>query len=890
MGDASASGRTPAWHTRSVPQTLEALGSDPVTGLTHREAQSRREEFGGNCLAEGQHRALLSMLLGQFADFMILVLLGAAVVSGVIGEPQDTIAILVIVLLNAIIGAVQEFRADRALTALRAMSAPEARVVREGEHRTLPTEDLVPGDLVLLEAGDVVPADLRLLEGVELQADEAALTGESQVVDKDEVQLVEADLPLGSRRNLLFKSSLVTHGRGRGLVVATGMATEIGRIAELLHTQKGVKTPLQERLTHFGRYLTLAVLAICAIVFVSGLLQGQPLVLMFLTAVSLAVAAIPEALPAVVTVSLAFGARKLSRHNALVRNLPAVETLGSVTYICTDKTGTLTLNRMTAEAFLVQGARCGKPPPATVSPWRELLQAMALSNDVTERDGEPAGDPTEVALHAAARDAGLEKAELEAALPRVAELAFDSDRKRMATLHATDQGIIAYVKGAPEAVLALCTEQLGDAGTAALDVEAVTRQAEQLAEEGYRVLALAQRSLSALPDVLQPEAIEQDLTLLGLVGLIDPPRPEVPEAVADCRAAGITPVMITGDHPGTARAIALRLGILQEGDTVMTGQELARLSEQDFGRHVGSIRVYARVSPEQKTRIVMALQKRGEFVAMTGDGVNDAPALKRAGIGVAMGQKGTDVAREAADMVLLDDNFATIVQAVRAGRRIFDNIRKFIKDTMSSNSGEIWTLFLAPFLGLPVPLLPIHILWINLVTDGLPGLAFTAEPAEPGLMQRPPRPPRENIFAHGMWQHILWVGLFVGSISIAAQAWAWNRGEEYWQTVVFTVLTISQLFHSLAVRAERASLLRIGLFSNLPMLGAVLLMVALQLMVIYVPALNGIFHTQPLPLPVLLGCFAVSSLVLFAVEIEKWLVRAGMIYRGEAGAIKNLSE
>ncbi len=880
MGPSAANGDTPVWHIRSVAQTLEALGSDPVSGLSRQEAQARREEFGDNRLVESRHRSLLSIFLGQFADFMILVLLGAALVSGVIGEPQDTIAILVIVLLNAIIGTVQEFRAERALAALRAMSAPEARVVREGEHHTLPTEELVPGDLVLLEAGDVVPADLRLVETVELQADESALTGESLVVDKDEGQLAEADLPLGSRSNLLFKSSLVTHGHGRGLVVATGMATEIGRIAEMLHTQKGVKTPLQDRLTRFGRYLALAVLAICAIVFVSGLLQGQPVLLMFLTAVSLAVAAIPEALPAVVTVSLAFGARKLSRHNALVRNLPAVETLGSVTYICTDKTGTLTLNHMTAEVFLVQGQRFDQPPSIKATPWRELLQAMALSNDVTERDGEPAGDPTELALHAAARAAGVEKKELETSLPRRAELAFDSDRKRMATLHETGEGVIVYVKGAPEAVLALCRDQLGDGGTAELDIKAVTRQVEQLAEEGYRVLTLAQRSLSAVPDALQPEAIERDLTLLGVVGLIDPPRPEVPEAVAACRAAGITPVMITGDHPGTARAIALRLGFLQEGDEVMTGQALARLSEQEFDRHVSSIRVYARVSPEQKTRIVMALQKRGEFVAMTGDGVNDAPALKRAGIGVAMGQKGTDVAREAADMVLLDDNFTTIVQAVRAGRRIFDNIRKFIKDTMSSNSGEIWTLFLAPFLGLPVPLLPIHILWINLVTDGLPGLAFTAEPAEPGLMQRPPRPPQESIFAHGMWQHILWVGLFVGAISIAAQSWAWSHGEEYWQTVVFTVLTISQLFHSLAVRTERASLFRIGLFSNLPMLGAVLLMVALQLMVIYVPALNAIFHTQPLPLPVLLGCFALSSLVLVAVEIEKWLVRRGVIYRG----------
>ncbi|MCG6984609.1 MAG: cation-translocating P-type ATPase [Thiocapsa sp.] len=879
MSSDNSSRQTPDWHTRSLPQLLEALSSDPARGLTRQEAQRRREELGPNRLAESRRRSLAAMFLGQFADFMIQVLLAAALISGVIGDPQDAVAILVIVLINAVIGSVQEYRADRALAALQAMSPLAARVVRDGEHLSLHAVDLVPGDLVLLEAGDVVPADLRLIEAVELQANESSLTGESQVADKAATQLADADLPLGGRVNMMFKSSLVTHGRARGVVVATGMATEVGRIAELLRTQETVKTPLQQRLSRFGRYLALAVIAICAVVFLSGLLQGQPVLLMFLTAVSLAVAAIPEALPAVVTVSLALGARSLSRQNALVRNLPAVETLGSVTYICTDKTGTLTLNRMTAGAYLVQGERFDRPPSTEASPWRELLQAMALSNDVTERDGEPAGDPTEVALYVAAREAGIQKQVLEERLHRSAELAFDSERKRMATLHEKAGGVIAFVKGAPEAVLSLCKDQLDVAGTAGIDLEALTAQSARLAEKGYRVLALAQRSLPAMPVDLRPGAIEQGLTLLGLVGLIDPPRPEVPDALADCRAAGIIPVMITGDHPGTARAIGLRLGILEEGGEVMTGRGLARLSDDDFDRCVKSIRVYARVSPEQKTRIVEALQRKGEFVAMTGDGVNDAPALKRAGIGVAMGRKGTDVAREAADMVLLDDNFATIVQAVRAGRRIFDNIRKFIRYTMTSNSGEIWTLFLAPFLGLPVPLLPIHILWINLVTDGLPGLALTAEPAEPGLMKRPPRSPQESIFAHGMWQHMVWVGLFIGGLSIAAQAWAWSRGEAYWQTVVFTVLTFSQLFHALAVRAEHASLWRIGLLSNLPILGAILLTVALQLLVVYLPALNGIFHTQPLPVPVLLGCFAVSALVLVAVEVEKWLVRRGVIYK-----------
>jgi Ca2+-transporting ATPase len=826
------------------------------------------------------------MFLRQFTDFMIVILLAAALISGFVGEPQDTIAILVIVVLNAIIGTVQEFRAERAVAALRAMSAPKAMVLRDGAPVTLESSELVPGDLVLLEAGNMIPADVRLLETEELQVDESALTGESHPVEKQTATLDQPDAPIGDRSNCAYKSSTVTRGRGRGLVYATGLKTEIGHIARLLSREAGVKTPLQVRMTRFGRYLGLAVLAICVVVFIAGLLQGQPVMLMFLTAVSLAVAAIPEALPAVVTISLALGARKLIRHNALVRNLPAVETLGSVTYICSDKTGTLTQNRMTAERFFAEGQlRDSLPGPEAGPPWSELGCAMVLNNDVSQRDGHQTGEPTELAIFEAGERAGYEKASLEQKLPRVSAIPFDSARKQMTTLHRTDGGRVAFVKGAPERVLRQCTATLGMNGDMHFDPDEVLARAEQLAGEGYRVLAVARRILDGKPDAdTEAETIERELTFLGLVTLIDPPRAEVPQAVADCLTAGITPVMITGDHPGTAQAIARRLGILKDDGHVLTGAELERLGDEAFSGMVESVRVYARVSPEQKLRIVRELQAKDEFVAMTGDGVNDAPALKRAGIGVAMGKKGTDVAREAADMVLLDDNFSTIVHAVRAGRHIYDNIRKFIKDTMSSNSGEIWTLFLAPFLGLPIPLLPIHILWINLVTDGLPGLAFTAEPAEPGLMRRPPRPSHENIFAHGMWQHIIWVGLFVGGVSIVSQAWAISRGVEYWQTVVFTVLTVSQLFHSLAVRSEHVSIFKLGLTSNLPMLGAVLLTILLQLMVIYVPALNAIFHTQPLPLQDLAICFALSSLVLFAVEIEKWLVRHKIIYQNNGNS------
>jgi len=866
------------WYRVQGDVALERLESSN-DGLSTAQAQRNLAEHGPNRLPEGRRRTLFSMLLHQFADFMILVLLVAALISGIVGEPQDTVAILVIVLLNAVIGLLQEYRAERAVAALRQMATPTARVMRDGQLVTLGADELVPGDIVLLEAGDAVPADLRLLEAAELQADESALTGESHPVEKDTTPLDEADLPLGDQANMAFRGSTVTHGRGSGVVVATGSDTELGNIAEMLRGEAGVKTPLQVRLARFGRYIALAVLAICAIVFAAGLLQGQPVMLMFLTAISLAVAAIPEALPAVVTISLAFGARKLIRYRALVRNLPAVETLGSVTYICSDKTGTLTLNQMSVETYFAAGERQEQLPGGEDIPgWAEAGHVMALNNDVAERDGQAAGEPTELALFQAAQAAGFDKASLEATMPRLGELAFDSERKRMTTLHRGADGVVAYVKGAPECVIPLCAREVGGDGTVPIQGKSLLEAAERLTTEGYRVLALARRDLAELPEPLEPAAVERDLTFLALVALIDPPRPEVPQAVSDCLSAGITPVMITGDHPGTAWAIAQRLGIGDGPEAVLTGAELAALSDEEFAQRVESIRVYARVNPRQKLRIIKALQQRGEFVAMTGDGVNDAPALKRAGIGIAMGDKGTDVAREAADMVLLDDNFATIVSAVRAGRRIFDNIRKFIKDTMSSNSGEIWTLFLAPFMGLPIPLLPIHILWINLVTDGLPGLAFTAEPPEPGIMQRRPRPPNENIFAHGMWQHILWVGLFVGGLSIAVQGWAIARGVEYWQTMVFTVLTVSQLFHSLAVRSERASLLQIGLFSNLPMLAAVVLTVLLQLPVIYVPALNPIFHTQPLPLADLVACFALSSLVLVAVEMEKWLMRRGLIY------------
>jgi Ca2+-transporting ATPase len=864
---------TKVWHICEADQILEHLNSSPQ-GLTQQLAQQRLARFGLNEIADRNRRAAWRIALEQFNDFMILVLIAAAVISAIIGEIRDSLVILVIVVLNAMVGGLQVYRAERAIAALRRMAAPDALVLRNGNRLTIASSLLVPGDVVILVAGNIVPADLRLLAVDDLTIDESSLTGESQPVEKHSEGLAQENLVVAERRNMAFRNSLVTHGSALGVVVATGHHTEVGRIAQLLQGENPVSTPLQKRLTSLGRYLAVAALVICALVFASGLLQGQAPLLMFLTAVSLAVAAIPEALPTVVTISLALGARQLVRHNALVRKLTAVETLGSVTTICTDKTGTLTHNRMTVEALVsASGQLTDFSSCPSDNVWPVLALAMALNNDVARTNGVADGEPTELALFHAAKALGSDKFILEQSMPRIATLPFDSQRKQMTTLHQSRSGVVAYVKGAPERLFDQCCNILSEQGLSTFERQVWIKRASELANQGFRVLAFARREWCHQLTPPRSNAIEQSLTFIGLAALIDPPRSEVPGALKDCSAAGITTIMITGDHPGTAMAIARRLGIADREREMITGERLSQLSDADFNQQVSSLRVYARVSPEQKLRIVKTLQDAGEYVAMTGDGVNDAPALRRAGIGVAMGVKGTDVAREAADMVLLDDDFATIVRAVRFGRQTFANIRKFIKYTMSSNSGEIWTLFLAPFLGMPVPLLPSHILWINLITDGLPGLALTVEPADKDIMNRPPRSPGENIFAEGLWLHILWVGLFIGALSLGSMAWALGRGDEHWQTIVFTVLTVSQLFHALAVRSETESLWRLGLTSNPQLLLAFTITLMLQLSVIYLPALNTIFHTQPLPPLDLLICLTLSSLVLVAVELEKWIRR-----------------
>ncbi len=871
-------------HARSPEELAARLGVDPRRGLDADDAARRLQVYGRNELAAKAKASLVRRFLNQFRNVMIVILLLAAGLSGVMGELHDTIVILVIVILNAIIGSVQEYRAERAIDALRKMTSSEIRVRRNGHQLQIADEALVPGDIVYLEAGNVVAGDVRLLKCVDLEIDEASLTGESLPVAKHANARLNPECALGDRLTMAFKGTHVTRGHATGITVATGADTELGRVAGLIESAADTQTPLQVRLARFGRRLAVVVLAISLVVFASGLLRGEPWLLMLLTAVSLAVAAIPEALPAVISISLAIGARKMSHRNAVMRRLSAVETLGSVTYICADKTGTLTRNEMRLEIIHAAGRDVGSLAEAGdgAALWTLLGHAMALNNDVVRNgDHRPRGDPTEIALYLGALEADYDRSELERRHPRLAEVPFHAERRIMSTLNQMDDHVLVVSKGAPESLLRLCQDQLGSHGKMDIDADALLQKSSELAQRGYRVLAFAIRSLDAVPDDISSDQIERDMTFLALVGLIDPPRDEVRQAIRECSSAGITPVMITGDHPGTALAIAEQLGI-QSPDGVRTGTQLDELSDEDLLACVQSTRIYARVSPEQKIRIVRALQQLGEYVAMTGDGVNDAPALKQADIGVAMGLKGTDVARESSDMVLKDDNFATIVGAVREGRRIFDNIKKFIKYTMTSNAGEIWTIFMAPFLGMPLPLLPIQILWINLVTDGLPGLALSAEPGERGIMRRPPRPPDESIFAHGTWQRIIWIGMLIGGLSLGAQAWAYHGGSQNWQTIVFTVLTLCQLMNAMMIRSDHESIFTLGLASNLPLLATVLLTTGLHLLVVYLPLFNDIFNTTPLTPGELAVCFVLPLVVLVASEIEKWLIRRGYLYRSAA--------
>jgi Ca2+-transporting ATPase len=847
------------WHNVDT-ESLFALTGTTAQGLSDAEAQERLADKGPNLLTEKGRKPAWRIVASQFSDFMILILAVAAVISGFIGELRDTFIIVVIIVLNGILGFFQEYRAERAVEALKKMAALKARVLRGGTAQEVDAAELVPGDLVLLEAGNIVPADIRLIEAAGIRVDESSLTGESVPVEKTSASLGLPELPLGDRINMMYKSTLVTGGRGTGVVVATGMQTEVGTIAGLLSGREA-PTPLQVRMKDFGKKLSWLVLFICALLFVVGVVRGHDVLSMLLLSISLAVAAIPEALPALITIALAHGARRMARGSALVRKLHAVETLGSVSYICTDKTGTLTANRMEV-VDTEDTAGDDRPPDVPL-----LNLCMAISHDARPGAGETwTGDPTERALveHVANRLGDEQVASWLKEYPRKAELPFDSDRKRMTTAHAYGDGFLLVCKGAAEA-LADCLASEGER-------QVLLARAQSMSERGMRVIAYGYRLLRSLPAPFTAEEAESGLMACGLAGMMDPLRPGVPEAIQECRTAGIRVVMITGDHPATAAAIARDLGIL-DGGLIVTGQELSRMEDEELGRKAEEIGVYARVSPEQKLRIVHALQHKGHFVAVTGDGVNDAPSLRAANIGVAMGMAGTDVSKQAAHMILTDDNFATIVRAVREGRRIYDNIRKFVKYIMTCNSAELLTIFLAPLVGLPLPLLPIHILWINLVTDGLPGLSLAGERAEADIMRRPPRGRSESLFAGGIGYHIVWVGLLMAFVTLFVQAWAWHRGVDYWQTMVFTVLALSQIGHALAIRSDTEFLYRRGLFSNPALITTAILTGVVQLIVIYLPAANALFRTRPLPLPDLLACMGLSAVVFHAVELEKYIRR-----------------
>ncbi len=870
-------GPSPPWHALGASEVAERLGTDPAAGLAPGEAARRLAAAGPNLLPTAEARAGWRILLAQFGNVMVLVLAGAAILAALAGEAADAGAIVAILVLNALLGFLQEHRAERALAALRVLAEPRARARRGGAVQVIPAAELVPGDLVLLDAGAAVPADLRLVVAEALRTHESALTGESVPVDKD-VRALADEAPLAERTSLAFRGTTVVHGRGEGIVVATGTGTELGRIAADLARVRPPPTPLEVRLAATARRLAVAALGLAALVVALGALQGRPLVPSLLTALSLAVAAIPEALPAVVAVSLALGARRMARHQALVRRLAAAEALGTVTVICTDKTGTLTENRLVVERVWLAG-HVGEAASAGLrasAPWPDLVRALVLCNDATP--GDAGADPVDRALLALAVAHGADVTALRAAHPRVAERPFAAERQRMTTLHGADEGLLACSKGAAERIVAQCATIAMPEGDRPIAPGDILDAAHALADAGHRVLAVAVRHLP-VAEADDLDAAERGQRFLGLVALADPPRPAAREALATTAAAGIRGVMLTGDHPLTARAVARELGMLRDGDLVLTGPELDAMAPDARATALPRLRVVARSTPAQKLALVEAFQARGEVVAMTGDGVNDAPALRRADVGVAMGRAGTDVAREAAGLVLLDDDFATIVRAVREGRRVYDNIRRFVRYVLAGNLGEIIAVVVAPLAGLPIPLLPVQILWVNLVTDGLPGLALAAEHAEPDVMARAPRPRAESLFAHGLWQHVTWVGLLIGGLTLGVAAWGVTRAVPGWRTMAFSVLALAQLWHALAIRAERASAFDRRLRRNPWLLATLVGTAALQYAAVLPGPLQALLRLEPIGAGAFAACLALSAVVLPAVELEKWLVRRGRLYR-----------
>jgi len=918
-----------AWHTQETTSILDHLSVTMDVGLTDQDVKERLNQYGNNELIERGLKSPWVILREQLTNPLVLLLIFAALISAVLGKADSMIAISAIVVLNAVLGVVQEYRAEQAIAALKKMAAPMVRVRRNRRVLDIAARELVPGDIVLLEAGSIVPADARLIESANLRVQEASLTGESQPVEKSPQTLHDENAPLGDRHNILFLGTAVTYGRGTAVVVETGMNTQLGRIAELIQTVTSEKTPLQKRMDELGSVLIKAALVVMGIALAIGLLAGQSFENVLLNAVAIAVAVVPEGLPAVVTIALALGAQRMLKRHALIRKLPAVETLGSVTTICSDKTGTLTENRMTVTVVDVAGHTAqidevlqgGMPAlmslngSGTASPHASqliLLADAALCNDaILEQDADEPnhyttiGDPTEGAFVVAAARFDLLKPHLEQVFPRVGEVPFDSDRKRMTTVHrlAADTSVneaeqyltsalnlrnnqyVAFTKGAVDRLLDVSCYAWVDGEVVSLTPELhrrIENANNSLAQKGLRVLGVTYRILDHLPASWSDTELERDLIFVGMVGIIDPPRKEVEAAVRVCKAAGIRPVMITGDHPLTAFAIARDLGIVEEGGRVLTGRDLSQMTQAELEAQVENVSVYARVSPENKLNIVQALQNKGHVTAMTGDGVNDAPALKRSDIGVAMGITGSDVSKEASDVVILDDNFATIVSAVEEGRTIYDNVRRFVKYLLASNTGELIVLLATQLIaGMTIPLTTLQILWMNLITDGIPALALGVEKGEQGAMQRAPYAPNESLFGRGLGRHILLIGSLLGITGLALGYWAWSNnitaanGAPAWNTMVFFFLTIAQMGHALGLRSHRESLFKLKFFGNPLLIGAVVTTLLLQLLAIYTPFFNSLFNTNPLTVEQLLLCFALSTIVLWGVELEKLAIRRG---------------
>lgn len=910
------------WHRKPIHEVVSIQETDIKIGLDPAEADRRLQSHGRNEIVDRGLKSPWKILWEQLTEVMVLILIAAAAISFFLHETLDAVVILIIVVLNAILGFTQEYKAEQAMAALKKMAVPKVKVRRGGHLVTMEAQLLVPGDVIQLDAGDAVPADSRVIESVNLRVQEAVLTGESEPVEKTTDPIDRDNLGIGDRRNMVYMGTVTTFGRGVALVTSTGMNTELGKIADMIQTVGNEPTPLQKRLTQLGKGLAVAAVAIVLVVFALGLLRGEAFRDMLLTGISMAVAAIPEGLTAVVTIALALGAQRMLQRRALIRKLPAVETLGSVTVICSDKTGTLTENRMTVTMVDIAGNRIDfleqvkeysplfspeeqSTPSQVLSPALALmLVGGALCNDaVLEKvEGEPGnfttvGDPTEGALVIAAAKAGLWKEDLLQAMPRVAELPFDSDRKRMTTVHSVDRErespilaaarsaientthspYLSITKGSVDGLLTISNQVWVDERVEPLDdswrSRIETANAE-MAEKGMRVLGIGYRFCESPVSPACGQPTESYLVFIGMMGMIDPARPEVRDAVHIAQRAGIRPIMITGDHPLTAMHIARELDIANSQSIALTGQDLATMDIEAIKQRVDHVSVFARVSPEHKLKIVQALQEKHNIVAMTGDGVNDAPALKKADIGVAMGITGTDVSKEASDMVLLDDNFTTIVAAIEEGRRIYDNIRKFIKYALTSNFGEVLVMLVGPFVGFPLPLTPLQILWVNLVTDGLPGLALTVEPVEPGTMKRKPHPPTESIFARGLGIDILLIGLMLAAVSLLAGFWSRATGHpDNWQTMIFTTLTIAQMGNVLAVRSDIESSFSIGFFRNRMLILSVLLTILLQLAVIYIPFLQTIFKTRALPLNDLLVSLGLSVILFFGVELIKAIRR-----------------